>query len=138
MNEQQFIEIIDCKFPYDDIEASLELIKKAKTISDNSMFCVLHEIVRPSREISIELKKQLYSLWLNNFDHKLINPVKEAADAIIENDELPQERVLDLLTQFDNEINQYCAISILYFSCNDINGKVNTKYNKIIEYWNKA
>jgi len=52
--------------------------------------------------------------------------------------ELSVGRVLDLLEQFKTEAGQYCALSIVYFSCDDQEDKADNFYNEIIEHWKIA
>jgi len=138
MNEQEFIESIDFSFPYKDESRSLALINQARDISANASFMVLHEIVRAPEEISLELRENLYKKWLNGFSHKLLPAVSEAAKSMLSGKELSVGRVLELLEQFKTETGQYCALSIVYFSCDDQEGKADDFYNEIIEHWKIA
>lgn len=135
MTEQEFCNSIDCYFPYHDKKRVNDLIEEARSISDNAMFSVLHEIVRAPKEVPANLIKELYARWCNGFNHFLLEAVKEAAEAMLDNNELTVERALELLPQFENEIGQYSALTIIYFSCDDEHGEVDEKYNQICTDW---
>lgn len=138
MNEQEFIESIDFSFPYKDENRSIALINQAREISANASFMVLHEIVRAPEEIPLELREILYKKWLSGFSHKLLPAVNEAAKLVLSGKGLPVGRALELMGQFKTETGQYCALSIVYFSCDDQEGKADDFYNDIIECWQIA
>ncbi len=138
MTEQEFIESIDFIFPYDDEEKVIELISQGRSISENSSFMVLHEIVRAPSGVTRKTKESLYNHWCNGFSHELLPQVEEAVSALLENQELSVERTIELMDNFENYIGQYCALSIVYFSCNDTEGKADQKYNQVIEQWQSA
>jgi hypothetical protein len=138
MNEQEFIESIDFIFPYKDENKYMALINQARDISANASFMILHEIVRAPEEISIELRENLYNKWLNGFSHKLLPAVSEAAKSMLSDKELSVGRAMELMGQFKTEAGQYCALSIVYFSCDDQEGKADDFYNEIIEHWEIA
>ncbi len=138
MNEQEFIESIDFNFPYEDERKSVSLIELAREISSNAAFMVLHEIVRAPQEISSEAREALYKRWLNEFSHALLPAVCEAAEAMLSGKELSVGRALELMGRLANENGQYNALSIIYFSCDDQEGKVDSLYSQIVEQWQSA
>ncbi|WP_370059876.1 hypothetical protein [Neptunomonas phycophila] len=138
MTEQEFIESIDFSFPYEDKEKAVELIEKGRALSVNASFMVLHEIVRAPSEVALETKESLYDYWCNGFSHKLFEPVKEAASALLEGKVIPVSRAIELMREIEKDKDQYCALSIVYFSCDDTEGKADRKYNQVIEQWQSA
>ncbi|MFV8784455.1 hypothetical protein ACNKU7_18720 [Microbulbifer sp. SA54] len=138
MTEREFIESIDFGFPYEDKEKSMDLIAKGRAISANASFMVLHEIVRAPNEVAQETKESLYHCWRNGFSHDLLDPVKEAAEALLANKFISVTRAIGLMCEIEKYINQYCALSIVYFSCDDTEGLADQKYNEIIEQWQSA
>jgi hypothetical protein len=138
MTEQEFIESIDFSFPYNDKEKAIELIVQGRTISANATFMVLHEIVRSSSEVNKVTKESLFNHWSKGFSHELLPQVKEAASALLANEELPVERAIELMEKIKNHAGEYCALSIVYFSCDDTEGKADEKYNQIVEQWQSA
>ncbi|MGI0118260.1 hypothetical protein [Zooshikella sp. RANM57] len=57
---------------------------------------------------------------------------------ILSGKEIEVERVIELMEEFKKHNGQYCALSIVYFSCNDTEGKADEKYNQVIEQWQNA
>lgn len=47
MTEQEFLDSIDCNFPYFDEKKWKELILQSFTINNNAVFCILDEVCRP-------------------------------------------------------------------------------------------
>ena len=138
MNEQEFIESIDFNFPYKDELKAFELIDQARGISTNSSFMVLHEIVRAPNEVAFAVRKRLYEQWLNGFKHASLPIVREAAESLLSGSELSVSRVLELMRKMESEVGPYCALSIIYFACDDQDGKVDDLYHQIIEQWQSA
>lgn len=99
---------------------------------------VLHEIVRAPKEVSNKKKKKLYKVWRQGYSHPLLPSVCQAAEVMLEGKELPVESVLDLMSQFTGQRGQYNALNIVYFSCDDTEGKVEELYTKITEQWRGA
>lgn len=138
MNEQEFIESIDFNFPYQDEVKAIELIDQARGISLNASYMVLHEIVRAPNEVSSIVGKKLYDQWLNGFNHGSFPIVREAAESLLSGRELTVSRAIELMQQMESEKGQYCALGIIYFSCDDQDGKADDLYNQIIEQWQSA
>jgi dTDP-D-glucose 4,6-dehydratase len=112
------------------------LIFQGKTISDEASFCVLHEICR--KPISVDVSKQelltILYVWRQENDHPLAQQTIEAAEAITTNNYLSVDRFLELLRQVQKHPNQYNALSIIYFACDDVQGKADKKYDEIVNY----
>ena len=138
MTEQEFIESIDFSFPYEDKEKAINLIAQGRTISANASFMVLHEIVRAPSEVALETKECLYDYWCNGFSHELLEPVKEAASALLASKVIPVSRAIELMREIEKHTDQYCALSIVYFSCDDAQGQADQKFNQVIEQWQGA
>jgi hypothetical protein len=138
MTEQEFIESIDFSFPYEDKEKAIDLIAQGRAISANASFMVLHEIVRAPSEVALETKERLYNYWCNGFSHELLEPVKEAASALLASNVISVYRAIELMREIEKHTDQYCALSIVYFSCDDTEGQADQKYNQVIEQWQSA
>ena len=138
MTEKEFVEFIDCNFPYEDEEKSKALIMQANQISINSSFMVLHEIVRSPLGIPQKTLIDLYELWLDGMSYKLLPAVCEAAEAMLAGQEVSVDRALELMGKFTTEKGQYNAINIIYFSCDDQDGLVDKLYREIIQRWKSS
>lgn len=135
MNEIEFIESIDACFPYSDKEKWQSIINQGTQISDNAAFMVLHEICRTPAEVPVNIQLQILKLWENSFNHPIKNLVIESAKAIINGNDLPIQKAIKYLNAISKFKGNYTALSIVYFSYNDVDGEVDKKYNEIIRIW---
>jgi hypothetical protein len=137
MNEIEFLNSIDCCFPYDNEDQWRALILQGKEISDNASFGVLEEISRKPLGNPVSENEQLVMLdaWEADNQHPLAKSVIEAAKAIITDTHLSVDRVLELLSQVQPYRNMYSALNIIYFSCDDTQGLVDEKRQQIVNSW---
>ena len=52
--------------------------------------------------------------------------------------DLSVTRVLELMGEVRKYVNQYQAINIVYFACDDVDDKADAKYNEIMSAWKDA
>jgi hypothetical protein len=137
MNEEEFLNSIDCRFPYEDEHKWRALILQGKNISDNASFGVLEEIARKPYGNPVNEIEQLtmVDVWAKENNPPLVQPVIEAARAIITNNVLSVGRVLELMSEVQAYRNQYCALNIIYFACDDVENLVDQKRQEIVERW---
>jgi len=76
--------------------------------------------------------------WRKENDHPLSAAVVEAAKALIMGCDLSVARVLDLMSKVQNHLNQYQALNIVYFACDDVDGRADAKYEEIVSGWKDA
>jgi hypothetical protein len=140
MNESEFLNSIDCRFPYQDEPRWRALILQGKTISANASFGVLHEIARKPFGHGVSEREQLAMLgvWRAENDHPLVQLVVEAAQAIITGNLLPVDRVLELLDRVRAYPDQYCALGIISFACDDVHGIADEKRQAIVNFWESS
>jgi len=139
MNEETFLNSIDCCFPYEDESQWRKLILQGKSISENASFGVLEEISRKSSGSQVSEQQQLAMLdcWRAENKHVLAEYVIEAAKAIITGKPLPITTVLDYMDKVQDHKNQFCALNIISFACDDMDGFADEKWQNIIESWKK-
>ncbi len=137
MNEQEFADSIDCCFPYEDDEKWRALILEGKAISDNASFCVLHEICsKPfGSPATVENQLRMLDQWSKVNNQELAPIVTRAAKAIITGQLLSVAEVLEQMDSVANHRNQYAALAIVYFACDDTDGSLEQRYSKIINEW---
>ncbi len=137
MNEEEFLNSIDCRFPYENESQWRALIHQGKEISENASFGVLEEISRKPFGNKVSEKEQLImvNVWEIENKHSLAKPVIEAAKAIIKNEPLSVERALELLSQVQTFHNLYCALNIISFACDDVEGLADKKWQEIVNSW---
>lgn len=137
MNEAEFLNAIDCRFPYHDEAQGWTIIQQGHAISDNAAFGVLHEIARKPATSTVSAQAQLALLaaWGQANTHPLKLQIMEAAAALITNKPLSIERVLEVMRQVRPYRNQYAAIGIAYFACDDVAGRADELWQEIIDSW---
>ena len=138
--EIEFLDKIDCNFPYLDRKKCVNIINEANSISSNATFSVIDEICRiPQSErakVSNETLFELLYLLKSSFKHPLKSIIIETAKKIINNELLEIENVILAMNKIREFKGQYAALSILYFSCDDEEGKLEIIWNEIINEWN--
>lgn len=140
-NEIQFLDKIDCNFPYQDKQESLQLIEQASSLSTNALFSIVEELCRISESerpnVSTETLLDLLTLTANKINHPLERIIVETADKMIRKEELTVEDVLLKMQTVQKYPGQFAALSILYFSCDDKDEKLESTWDNIISEWNK-
>ena len=76
--------------------------------------------------------------WQKSYEHPVKEFVIEAGMAIINGIDFPVRKAIEHLKLISEHPNNYCALSIVYFSCNDVDGRVDEIYNQIINKWESA
>lgn len=140
-NEIQFLDKIDCNFPYQDRHESLLLIEEASTLSTNALFSIIEELCRiPESErsnISCEALLDLLYLTAQKLNHPLKELIVEVAYKMIRRQEITTHDVKTKMEIVKKYPGQYAALSTLYFSCDDNEGKLESIWNNIISEWSK-
>ncbi len=139
--ETQFLDKIDCNFPYQNRQECLRLIEQASTLSTNALFSVIEELGRiPESErpnVSTKALLDLLTLTANKINHPLKSLIVETADKMIRRQELTVDEVVLKMQTVQKYPGQFAALSILYFSCDDKEGKLEPIWDNIINEWNK-
>ena len=137
MTETEFIDSIDCQFPYHSEGECRAIIERGSRISPNAAFMVLHELCRLPSDIHVEPALMLSMLkhWQRHFTHPLVEVTLRAAKTMIEGRKLPVEESMGIMKIISAYPDQYNALAITYFSCDDTEGKVEKLYEEIIADW---
>ncbi len=136
--DREFIDSIDCCFPYNQKKKAYNLIREALLLSSESVFAVLHELARLPRGEMVS-KEKLFEMveYINKyFTHWLKNTIIEVVKTTIRGQDVECAKILTILNEFKKYPYNSMAINIVYFSCDDTDWKVDKKYNEIIEWWN--
>lgn len=140
-NEIQFLDKIDCNFPYQDRQESLRLIEQASTLSTNALFSIIEELCRiPESErenVSTGVLLDLLTLTANKINHPLKGLILETADKMIRRQELTVDDVILKMQTVQKYPRQFAALSIMYFSCDDKDEKLEPIWDNINNEWNK-
>jgi hypothetical protein len=135
--EKEFRDEIDCRFPYDDFDQCVRLIDRGAAISPYAAFAVLHEICRPGQSVAVPPDRliQLLSHWRSCCDHPTAEMMGEVARSMILKRKLSVDEVIarmDIVAEYP-EISP--ALEILYFSCDDVEERLETICDRIHERW---
>jgi hypothetical protein len=135
--EQEFINEIDCRFPYDDDEAWKSLVNRGVAISPNAAFMVLHEICRPpvSGRPSPARLKQMFNYWRQRFHHPAVEIAEVAATALIDGQELQIDDAIDQIQAIERFPDASIALDIFLFVTDDIEGRVQDAVDSVRRKW---
>jgi hypothetical protein len=137
MQEEEFINHIDCCFPYESEKDWRSLIDIGKSISSNASFMVLHEICRPPVNVQVDGISRLKMLeaWEHANQTTLDKIVAKIARAIIVGHQVSFQEILDSMQKIASFKNEYNALAIVYFSKNDVEELIEKEYERIIKIW---
>lgn len=137
MTEIEFIESIDCNFPYKSRKRWKEAIKTGNAISANAAFMSLHEICRPPASANIQPEQQfsMVGFWGKNFNHALKEPMMNCAKRMTQKNYLQSNEAIELMNIISAYPGQYNALGIASASVEDDFEKVEEAYQNIIDQW---
>lgn len=137
MTEIEFIQSIDCQFPYDTEAKWRPLIERGASISPNAAFMILHELCRLPSGVTLAPStiEVMLDCWTRHFEHPLVAIVLPAAKAMIRGETITVERALSIMQAVAAHRDQYNALSIPYLACDDTNGRADALYQEIINAW---
>ena len=137
MSEVEFIQSIECRFPYRDRSRALELAETACLISPNAVFAVADEVSRPPHgEITDpETCSDVLNYLSAHIQHPLAEPVLGLAHTLVAGKSVNVGDAVRVLRQIEPFPGQYAALSIAYFAPDDIDGVADAEYNRIRAVW---
>lgn len=140
MNEVEFIEAIDCRFPYGDQAKARELIELGARISSNASFMVLHEICRPPKgaKVGSLVLLDLAASWEGIFGHPLVLVVLPIARSMIQDKLIPVGVAMAAMREVALYKDQYNALAIPYLACDDEKGEADALHIEITQAWQSA
>ena len=137
MTEKEFIESIDCCFPYDDLPRAIRLIDLACTISANAAFMVALELARVPR--SKHVPQATLRELLAHLDQRLQHPLKDTvfpvARTMIQGQRIPDADVVALMERFRAYPGQYSALAVIYFAAELASEAVDSAWEATVEAW---
>ncbi len=138
--EVEFFNRIHCKFPYKEKQKCIMLINEAANLSSNAIFSVIEELCRipqSDREgVNSEFLLELLTYTANKFEHPLKEIVLDTAKVMINGHELEVDESIRRMKIIKEYPSQYAALSIVYFSCDDKEGKLEPIWENILKDWN--
>ena len=140
MTEKEFINQIDCNFPYSDKEQWKSIILESINISSNASFMILHEVCRVPRSesVSTSTKKELISYLLDHFSHPILPILNPVIENYLNQIDTPVDETLKIMKEIALFPDQYIALSLPYMSCDDTDDLADDLYNQITKQWNNT
>ncbi|WP_156406194.1 hypothetical protein [Hydrogenophaga sp. Root209] len=140
MSESEFVELIDCRFPYGKPLEWHRLSACAARLSPNAAFMVIHEACRPPRDTvlaSVEAQAIVRHVR-RRFRHPLYRVAEPAIRAHISGRALSQSKAVRLMRKVAEYPNQYNALAICYLSANDRTGVLDSTYKQVVSSWSNS
>ena len=139
MEESEFIASIECKFPYRERAAAFEVATQACLLSPNAAFAVVDEVSRPpAGDHTPEFAAELLSFIEQRLDHPLATQIIGLAQKRVAKRRVSVAESLFALRQAERFPGQYCALSVAYFACDDVDGTADQEFNRIVAAWDAA
>ncbi|MEO6302953.1 MAG: hypothetical protein ABIP51_07255 [Bacteroidia bacterium] len=138
LKELEFIDKIEDNFPIENYLHSVKLIDEAISISPNSVFAVIEEICKNAttdvvhEETLVNLLKHIDK----KFEHPLRKLLLETAQNVILEEEMTMEETIANMELVRKYPGQYAALSVIYFSVEDVDGKLEKLWDDITTEWN--
>jgi hypothetical protein len=140
MTEPEFIRQIDCDFPYASALKWRKILKSSVSFSANATFMVLHELCRPPKSAtsSSSQRKVIRQHLYKYFRHPLKSRLEKIITSQINGKKVSIAVAAKAMRYVASHPNQYNALAICYFSCNDKNNYIEQLHEGIIEKWRNA
>ena len=137
MTEREFVSLIDCCFPYHDQAGADRLIVLGCSISSNSAFMVVEELVRVPASVTVTAERRLSLLQETgtHFEHPIKDLILDIAQQAIRGSGLSLPQTISAMHAIAAYPNQYCALSVVYFSANEAWEEIDTLFEQIVEKW---
>lgn len=139
-DEKAFVDEVTLNFPYNDPREGRNLIDRGIAISPEAAYGVLHEISRPPRGVQVspaELVK-LIEYWRSHFDHPTAGMLADVATSMVRGLILTVDDVIAKMKVLNDYPGLYSALAILYFACDDKEGKLEPVWDQIRRTWIKV
>lgn len=136
--EQQFLDEIDCNFPYRNKKKCIELIDRALSISSDAVYAVVYELAYPPNSKKSTPKSLLFELLDiidNKFEHSLKSMTFELVRILINGQKIKVKEAIDKMVLLKKFPNEYMTLNMFYFSCDDVNEELEPIYEDVVNCW---
>lgn len=119
--EREFLEAIDCRFPFGNRIQAERLIEEGCGLSFNAAFALVDEISRPPRSAvaSVELRLDLLGRVFDRLQHPLVAVIRPLAERLVAGGKATVEEALAIMRRVAEHPGQYAALSVACFSADD-------------------
>ena len=137
MDERQFLDQIDCRFPYLDGARALALVEQACRISPNAVVAVVDELARPPRSAAVPrgTRRRLLEVIAARFDHPLAADMLAVARDMIDGKTLPLAATLTIMRRIALFPDQYAALGMVRMACQEPGDEADVEYQRIVTSW---
>lgn len=137
MTEAEFIEAIDCRFPYAAPLQWKRLNARAARISPNASFMVVHELCRPPRgdRTSVLARRKILEHLSWRFRHPLMSSLRSLIEVVMRGELVSVATAAAAMRRVARYPFQFNALAICYFACDDKNGRLDQLYESIVDRW---
>jgi hypothetical protein len=135
--EVEFIQKIDCRFPYDEIGLAEALVDEGCQISANSAFMIVHELARRPRSCQTTDGRclELLDRVDRQFHHPLKDLVVPLARRMIHKAPIAIWEAVEAMEVVGRFTGQMNALSVAYCSPTDHSDELDMIYDKIVATW---
>ena len=137
MTETEFIETIDCRFPYEAPLKWRRLVALAPRISSNAAFMVLHELCRPPRSatVSFATRRRILAHLEQRFRHPLLSGLRNLILIVMRGELVTVSAAAAAMRKVSRYPGQYNMLAICYLSCDDRRGRLDDLHEAIVARW---
>lgn len=141
MNHKEFDNLIDCKFPYENIPKAKRLAKLACTISANAGFQVAYELAHVPRYAKAPKKnrEKILSVLYVHLKHPLkmeiLKVVRNSFNHKYSFNSLTVNEAVKLMYKIKAYRDQCCALNLVYIACDDKHGRADKACGEIESFW---
>lgn len=137
--EEEFLQAIDCRFPYGDTGAAHSLIDEACAISSNAAFMVAHELARPplSAHVDSATRRMLLDRLGERMTHPLKGPVLDVARRMVRGDSLTAADCCELMARVAAYPGEFNALAVVYCACAPDSTGADPSYERIVAEWRR-
>ena len=137
MTEAEFIQQIDCCFPYKAPLKWKRLVTQAARMSPDAAFMVVHELCRPPRSVSVTYaaREIILEHLGKRFHHPLLSALRPLILTFMRGERVSVSTAAAAMRRVARYRSQHNMLAICYFSCNDRNGCLDGLYESIVVKW---
>jgi len=137
MDEQDFIDSLDYRFPYNDVTEAEALTQRALSISPNAAFMILHEVVRAPQDVATDAPGRTAALARleHSFRHPLAGSLLPVARRVLQGEALSTPEAVDALERIAPYPGQYNALALVYRSSEPHQAETQATYTSIVHRW---
>jgi hypothetical protein len=139
-SEIDFIDAIDCCFPYDERGSAEALVDEGCSISPNVAFMVIHELARRPRSCQTSDARclELLDRVAQRLDHPLTEIIALLTRRMIRAEMVTSDQAIEAIHVVGRYPGQFNALNIAYFASTDYSEAVEAAHREVATSWEQA